>query len=162
MQKLMTVQVGLQDAWYQLQSHQRITQGNLDSIRGSLATTREAAQQMTNLYVVFTPGPQNGPRLLANLVQGEIQGQGVHLATTVGSGPATRSFYGGGDLTEAANINSAIPIDSRAGAPRVIVAHIARPWEEYRARVRVLKGLVDRLEAEHRQLSEALNRPAGG
>lgn len=162
LQKLMTVQIGLQDAWYQLQSHQRITTANLASIRESMEATRNTAQELSRLYVVFTPGPQNGPRLLANLVQGSIEPTGVQLATPMGAGPATRPFYTGGDLTAPNNASSIIPVDSRTGASRVILSHIARPWEEYRGRVRALKNLVDRLEGEHRQLSTALNRPNGG
>ncbi len=162
LQKLMKVQIQLQEAWMALRHHQEITAATLPVIRGSLEQLQPTRTNMSQLMVVFEPGQANGPPVMGSLVfarpPGETGTAGQFTIEPAITGtPPTRGLYTSGDLTAPAVIRTVgIPVRSQ-GLPATFASGLARPWLDYQARLRSLRGLVDQLANDHRQLADALN-----
>jgi hypothetical protein len=160
LQKLMKVQIQLQEAWFQLRRHQEITQGTLPIIRGALQQLQPARADLSRLMVVFEPGTGNGPPVMGTLTfarPGAPNGA-FTLEPAPAGAPPTRTLYTSGDIAAPAIIRTVgVPVAFAQGVPPHIVGGVGRAWIDYQARLRSLRTLVDQLANDHRQLADALN-----
>jgi len=164
LQKLMKVQIQLQEAWMGLRRHQETTAATLPVIRGSLEQLQPTRANMSQLMVIFEPGTGNGPPVMGSLVfarppaaQGGTPGQ-FTIEPAPAAPPLTRGLFTTGDLSTPALIRTVgVPVQPR-GLPGAFASGLARPWLDYQARLRSLRTIVDELANDHRQLADALNR----
>jgi hypothetical protein len=159
-QKLMKVQIELQEAFFQLRRHSELSSGPQQALItasiGNLVSTRT---ELSRLMVVFGPGGNGGPPVMGNLVFAQpapAEGQ-FTITPAIPGTPPTRGIYTAGDLAAAATIRTVgVPV-AMAGVPQAITVGSGRPFQDYQTRLRAIRGLVDQLVTDHRALAEALN-----
>lgn len=160
LQKLMKVQIELQEAWFQLRRHSEATTAGTAVINQSIQGIASTNADLSRLMVVFGPGGNNGPPVMGTLVfaspaQG-AEGQFAITPAIPGTG-ANRGLYTAGDLAAANTLRTVgVPV-ARAGVPTIIAAGVGRPFQDYQARLRNIRSLVNTLNTDYRSLTEALN-----
>ena len=162
--KLMKFHYELNEAWADLRRHTNLSQGpGLANIRASLADLQRVRGEYQRMMVVFSPGQGDGPPVLGTLVFANPQPGTPNFAITpvpAGSQP-TRTFYTAGDLVPAMR-TVGVPVSVSAGIGPNVVRGLTGPWNEYVTRLRRLRSQAEQLQQDHRALSEALSRGAGG
>jgi len=162
--KLMKFHYELNEAWADLRRHTNLSQGNsLAAIRASLNDLQRVRGEYQRMMVVFAPGQGDGPPVLGTLVFAQPQPGTPNFTITpvpAGSTP-TRTFYTSGDLVPSIR-TVGIPVSISGGIGPQVVRGLTGPWSEYVARLRRLRSQADQLQQDHRALSEALSRGAGG
>jgi hypothetical protein len=160
----MKVQLGLQQAWRDLRRHSETTQSRLQVISASLGDAQRARGELNRLMVVFARGPQNGPAVMGTLVltaAAEGTPGALTITPAITGTPPTRTLYAAGDLTTQFT-TAGIPVSATAGQSALVVQHLARPWNEYTARLRALQALVTELANDQRTLNDTLNGQGTG